>query len=296
MEQTFTYPMIGFDDGSEPHRRLDGHSVEEINADLSGGIDISGALRLAENSELAFIGTQKSGPFDLFERDAKRMIAAGGNPNGRPNSDVIKPWINAADITRRPRHKWIIDFGTDMSKEDAAQYEKPFAHVLKNVKPLRDNVRRGGHREKWWLFGEARPGMRSALAGLERFICTPRVSKHRIFVWVPVEVLPGSAVVAVARDDDYFMGVLQSRIHEIWSRRQGTQLREATSGQRYTPSTTFDTFPFPWTPGAEPKDDTKFQAISDAADDLMAKREAWLKADDIPAKEVKKRTFDKPVQ
>lgn len=32
----------------------------------------------------------------------------------------------------------------------------------------------------------------------------------------------------------------------------GSQLREAESGQRYTPTTCFETFPFPWPPGQEP--------------------------------------------
>jgi len=70
------------------------------------------------------------------------MIAAIGNPNGRPNSDVIKPWINATDITRRPRNMWIIDFGVDMPLEEAAKYEQPFEYVKETVKPERIKVRR----------------------------------------------------------------------------------------------------------------------------------------------------------
>ena len=60
-----------------------------------------------------------------------------------------------------------------------------------------------------------------------------------------------------ARDDDYFFGVLHSRIHELWALRMGTQLREAESGFRYTPTTTFETFPFPWPPGQEPAGDPR---------------------------------------
>ena len=56
----------------------------------------------------------------------------------------------------------------------------------------------------------------------------------------------------------------------------GTQLREAESGFRYTPTTTFETFPFPWPPGREPADDPRVQAIAAAAADLVAKRDAWL--------------------
>jgi type II restriction/modification system DNA methylase subunit YeeA len=268
--------MVGFDNGTEPKRELDGEIVETINADLSSAANISSARTLAENQGISFIGTQKSGPFDLDEEKAKRMILGRGNPNGCSNRDVIKPWINALDITQEPRKMWIIDFGADMKMEDAAKYELPFEYVRKNVKPLRDKVRRKNHRVKWWLFGESRPGMRRALAKLTRFIVTPMVSKHRIFAWVSNDVIPENLLVVIARSDDYFIGILHSHIHEIWSRSMGSQLREAESGQRYTPTTTFETFPFPWPPGQEPQADPRVQAIARAALDLVEMRDRWL--------------------
>lgn len=78
------------------------------------------------------------------------------------------------------------------------------------------------------------------------------------------EVIPENLLVVIAREDDYFFGVLHSRVHELWARAQGTQLREAESGQRYTPTITFETFPFPWPPGQEPApaDSPLVQAIA----------------------------------
>ena len=61
--------------------------------------------------------------------------------------------------------------------------------------------------------------------------------------------------------DWYTFGVLQSKAHELWARRQGTQLREVESGFRYTPTTCFETFPFPWPPGEEPVDDPGVVAV-----------------------------------
>ena len=72
--------------------------------------------------------------------------------------------------------------------------------------------------------------MRRALRPLPRFIATIRHAKHRLFVWLPAGVLPDSALIVVARDDDYSFGVLQSRVHELWARATGTQVREAESG------------------------------------------------------------------
>jgi hypothetical protein len=91
--------------------------------------------------------------------------------------------------------------------------------------------------------------MRAGLEGLTRYICTPRVSKHRLFVWQPQSVLPDSATAVIARADDATFGVLHSRFHELWSLRLGTSLEDRP---RYTPTTTFETFPFP--AGLTPRD------------------------------------------
>jgi type II restriction/modification system DNA methylase subunit YeeA len=98
-------------------------------------------------------------------------------------------------------------------------------------------------------------------------------------------------VFAITRDDDYFFGVLHSRVHETWARAQGTQVREVESGFRYTPSSTFETFPFPWPPGQEPKDSLLVTAIAAAARELVEKRDAWLNPPGATADELKKRTL-----
>lgn len=277
--------MVGFGHGDHEAHLLDGRPVDHINPDLTGHTDVTQAQALAENKNLAFIGVQKSGSFDIVPEVAEQMLAAPVNPNGRSNSDVVVPWMNGQDITQQARGMWIIDFGVDMSENEAAYYELPFEYVKANVKPERLAKKENGeyrisrthYRERWWLFGETRPGMRAALAPLHRYICTPRVSKHRVFVWLPPEILPDSATVAIAREDDYFFGVLHSAAHEIWSLRQSTQLREKSSGNRYTPTTAFETFPFPWPPGQEPTDDHRYSAIASAARELNEKRDFWLR-------------------
>ena len=71
----------------------------------------------------------------------------------------------------------------------------------------------------------------------------------------------------------------------------GTQLREAESGSRYTPTTTFETFPFPWPPGQEPAGDPRVEAIAEAARALVAQRDAWLHPAGASEAELKKRTL-----
>ena len=94
---------------------LDGQPVPFINPDLSTGSNAASASRLKENADLCFMGTTKVGPFDIDADTARKMLTAPLNPNGRSNSDVVRPWVNAMDITRRPRNMYIIDFGTGAS-------------------------------------------------------------------------------------------------------------------------------------------------------------------------------------
>ena len=89
-------------------------------------------------------------------------------------------------------------------------------------------------------------------------------------MWLDANVLPDSAIVAIAHDDDYTFGVLHSKVHEIWARALGTQLREAESGFRYTPTACFETFPFP-----RPTEGQR-EAIAEAARELNRLREGWL--------------------
>jgi len=283
--------MIGFDDGKQQNRSLDGQSVNSINANLTSGIDLTKARRLRENKGFSFMGDTKGGPFDIDAETAQGMLAAPVNPNGRRNSDVLRPWINGSDIGGRNRGMWIIDFGVDTPESEASLYEKPFEYAKKHIKPARLSTQREVYTEHWWLHARPRPALRDAVRILQRYIVTPRVSKHRLFVWTSIDVLPDSALIAIAVDDDYVFGVLHSRIHELWARAMGTQLREAESGFRYTPETTFETFPLPWPPGQGPKANPRVEAIAQAARELVQRRNAWLDPPDASASELKKRTL-----
>ena len=119
--------------------RLNGEDVPRINADLSAATaDLTAASRLAGNRGAAFIGGMKKGAFDISGDLAREWLRLPNNPNGRPNADVLKPWMNGMDVTRRPAGKWIVDFGHSMTETEAAFYEAPFAHVHEQVKPARD--------------------------------------------------------------------------------------------------------------------------------------------------------------
>ena len=281
--------MVGFDDGSETKRELDGTAVAKINADLTSAVDLTVAQILKENTRIAFQGPSPKAPFDIDEDIAGRILNMPLNVNGRPNSDVVRPVFSAIDIGQGWRRKWTIYFGT-MSQHEAARYEAPFEYVRKHVLPIR-KTRRDDYRGQWWQYARPRIEMQDALKGKRRFIATPRVSKHRVFIWLNREVIANDGTIVIAREDDFTFGILHSAPHELWARATGTQLREAESGFRYTPTTTFETFPFPWPPGKEPKRDPRVKAISQAARELVQQRDAWLNPPGASVAELKKRTL-----
>ncbi|HHY58269.1 MAG TPA: class I SAM-dependent DNA methyltransferase [Chloroflexi bacterium] len=294
--------MVGFDDGSTKERFINTNvddvasmalenavQVDSINSDLTASTNLTIAKRLEENKGLALQGPVKVGAFDIPAETAAQMLSAS-NLSGRNNCDVVRPWLNASDITGRNRHLFIIDFG-DMSMEEASAYEKPFDYVREFVKPERDHNNRARRRIYWWQHGETVPALRAGLNKLARFISTPRVAKHRVFVWTDTGTLPDSRVYAIMREDDYFFGVLHSRVHEVWS--LATSSRHGVGNDpTYNNTTCFETFPFPWPPSQEPADDPRVQAIAAAAADLVAQRDAWLNPPDgLPEKELQKRTL-----
>ena len=67
-----------------------------------------------------------------------------------------------------------------------------------------------------------------------------------------------------AFEDDYAMGVLTSRIHTEWARAQSSTLEDRI---RYTPSSAFETFPWP-----DPKPEQR-EAIADLSRRLIERRQ-----------------------
>jgi type II restriction/modification system DNA methylase subunit YeeA len=189
------------------------------------------------------------------------------------------------DIVRRPSDNWIVDFGVAMNVGEAAHFELPFEYVREHVKDLRDNVRREGHRRYWWRHAEPRPGMRKALKPLRRFLVTPRVAKHRIFVALNKLVVPDTRLVVIARDDETTFGVLLSKFHEAWSLKT-CSWHGVGNDPTYNAVSCFETFPFPEgltpdVPALSYANDPRATVIAKATNRLDELRNAWLNPPDL---------------
>jgi type II restriction/modification system DNA methylase subunit YeeA len=274
-----------------PHR-FDGKEVAGIYADLTvvelDSVDLTRVKRLMENQLIAFLGTKKAGPFNISGELARQWLLVSMNPNRHHNVDILFPWTNGEDITNRPSDQWVIYFGVGMKESEASFYEIPFKYVLTNCKPIRDKNCEKHTRERYWLFKRSAPDLYASVKGFDgksRYIITPRVSKYRLFVWRSTRVIADDATVAITRDDDTTFGILHSRFHEAWTLRLCTWLGVGND-PRYTPSTTFETFPFPegLTPNIPARayaNDPRAQKIAAAAKRLDQLRNNWLNPPDL---------------
>ena len=265
-------------------RSLNGSVVAQINSDLSpSGADLTIARKLPTNFGIASNGISKKGKFEIDGQTARNWMLNEHNPNLRSNFDVILPWWNGAHVVSNQRaDMWIISFN-GMSEQAAALYEAPFEYVQLNVKPFRDRSASDLERRNWWRLARPASGLFAALGDKSRCIVTPEVSKHRVFVWCPKGICPDKNLVVTSRDDDTTFGILHSRFHEAWSLRLGTSLGVTP---RYTPTTTFETFPFPENltpniPAATYASDPRAQKIAAAAKRLDDLRKAWLNPPDL---------------
>ena len=210
-------------------------SVARINAALKNIPNVFAAKALKSNKGFCYQGVVPAGDGFRVE-DAKPF---GGE------SEWLRPYIIADDLTERLSTTFIIDF-FGMSEDQAKQIApQAFSKILDEVKPERDQNPRDSYKENWWIFAEARPGLRKVLTQLTRYVVTPNTAKHRPFMFLDAKVVPDTTVYAVASDDAFDLGVLSSRIHLTWARYAGGTLQDRP---RYNSDRTFLPFPFPDTP------------------------------------------------
>ena len=141
----------------------------------------------------------------------------------------------------------VIDLFGLNEREVRQRFHQVYQYLLIGVKPERDKNRRDTYRLNWWIHGEPRREMRPAMEGLSRYIGTVDTAKHRLFQFLPAEILCDDGVVVVCIGDAQTLGVLSSAIHYHWTAANCGLMGVATfeQGHRYFKTQTFDPFPFP---------------------------------------------------
>lgn len=214
-------------------------SLGKINADLTVGSDSGQVTPLKSNYGLGYRGVQLIGSgFIVTAQEAAHLGL--GKRDGLERH--IRPYRNGRDLLQRSRDVMVIDlFGLD-EKQVRQKFPEVYDHILRAVKPERDDNRRASYKKNWWIHGEPRKDMRPALEGLPRFIATVETAKHRVFQFLDTEILPDNMIIAIGSEDAFHLGVLQSRLHTDWALGIGGTLEDRP---RYNKSQIFDPFPFP---------------------------------------------------
>ncbi|WP_296753272.1 DNA methyltransferase [Thiobacillus sp.] len=227
-----------------------------IHPDLTVGANVAGVESLRANENVANRGVQLlAAGFTVSADDAARLDAPG----------LIRQYRNGKDLADRARGILVIDtFGLS---EAELRSKHPFVWqwLYDRAKPERDHNSRATYRDNWWLFGENQPTMRASLAGLNRYIATPVTAKHRIFQFLDSTILPDQALICIALDDAYALGVLSSRVHGVWALAAGGRLGVGND-PRYNKTRCFEPFPFP---AATPEQQARIRKL---AEDLDAHR------------------------
>jgi hypothetical protein len=243
---------------------------DRLNSDLTAHADVSAtaAIPLLANAGIASRGFKLHGPgFILSKPEAESILNL--SPEYR---EVIRPFRNGSDITRRPRGVYLIDFAL-ASETETKQFPIAYDLVRDRVKPERDANNQQEYRRFWWRFGRPRAAFREAVQELNRYLVTTYVAKHTIFSFLSTEIAPDDGLICIASDDTFMLGILSSTIHSVWAEAAG-----GVQGKGHTPryniSVCLEPFPFP-TPPPHLR-----VAISQVARRLDEHREAALTRDE----------------
>ncbi|MGH9753573.1 MAG: Eco57I restriction-modification methylase domain-containing protein [Blastocatellia bacterium] len=251
---------------------LDDQPVSSVTSFLTKpGRAIGKPQRLAANLDKSFLGSKPTGMgFIMMPEEAQALIL-----KDERNREVLFPYLNGEDLNSRSDQspsRWAINFrdwpldrsakGSWFEADEkqiklwlqsgqmpknypgkvAADYPDCLDIVRERVKPERDKVNREIRRRRWWLYGEYAPALYAAIAGMERVLTIPRVSKYLNVSFNPTGQVASEATVVIASDAYDTFAIVQSTLHQIWT---GAFQSSLETRGRYTPSDCFETFPFP---------------------------------------------------
>jgi hypothetical protein len=231
--------LAALGDGAD--RWADGLVVPGITPSLDPIARVTGnPHRLRANGSQSFIGSYVLGMgFTMEPERAAALIAK--DPR---NADVLFPYLNGQDLNSDPEcaaNRWVINFH-DWPEEEAKAYLECFEQVRTLVKPDRDLNNRKVYRDYWWQYGEKRPALVNAIAGLKRVIVLARISKTVMPVMAATDQVINEKVVVFASDDTALLALLSSASHYWWTVKRSSTMKTDIN---YAPSDVFETLPLP---------------------------------------------------
>ncbi len=236
-----------------------------INADLTVGVNVAASKTLISNKGVSFMGMIPLGAgFWISEEQADNL----GRKTIPGLCQHVKKYFNGKDLTGISRGLLALDFYGLTEKQVRDNFPDAYQWILERVKPKRLQDKRESRRRNWWIFAESVPKFRSAVCDLDYYIGTTETAKHRLFSYIPSDVLPDQKIRAITLNEPLFFGILSSRIHVLWANAAGSRMGVGNDPV-YNNTRCFETFPFA-TPSLEHQ-----SVISDLAErlDIHRKRQ-----------------------
>ncbi|MDJ0682327.1 MAG: hypothetical protein QNJ18_21005 [Xenococcaceae cyanobacterium MO_167.B52] len=229
--------------------KLDIQKQDYIFSNLQSGVNILKTISLKSNNEreISNQGIKLAG--QGFILNANKLSLLGYELNALPST--IKIYCTGSDLTKSKKNHFVVDFYQFSEQEAREKYPSLYQYIYETVFPQRQISNTTKLKKEWWLYERPRPGFRKGIKKLSKYIATPRTAKHRFFTFLEKNVIPESGIVVISLDDAYFLGILSSNLHIIWSLKAGGWIGEGNDPV-YNHARCFYSFPFP-TPTKEQK-------------------------------------------
>jgi len=162
--------------------------------------------------------------------------------------DLEETWEDADD---KQRATWLRSGIVPLDYPDpvAADWPDLLAIVEQKVKPERTRRRPNGEfvlrdplPRRWWQYADKRPDLSARLQTVQTALVISRVTHQFGFAPLSANMVFSDSLVVLPSESISLRAVVQSTVHEVWSRFFASSLEERL---RYTPSDCFETFPFP---------------------------------------------------
>ena len=229
-------------------KSLDGNKVDFITTYLDDSAPLEKPYRLKQNKDKSFIGSYVLGKgFILTPEKAQELITKDNR-----NKDVLFPYLNGQDLNTRydqSPSRWVINF-FDWPIEKAQQYPDCLRIIENKVKPERTRIDQNGNfklrkplPQKWWIYADKRPKLYNIIKTMNKVLVTTRHSKGLVWGIQRNDIIFSDATTIIVFDNYSKIAIILSTFHEVWAWKYSSTIRSA--GIRYTPSSAFETFPFP---------------------------------------------------
>jgi hypothetical protein len=246
-DATVTVDLVGVCKGAANSAILNGKKVERISSRL----DLRPEYNLGDIDgrwEKRQRGVNPRGKFQIKEEGVAEEFIVNDERNAR----VVVPFLSGDDINKKGLStSFIVNFA-DMSEADAREYDGPFTYVEGVVKPWRESLKNKKEyvrlKKYWWQFEFPAPKIRKWFGAHTTAFAKSRHATRWIIVRIESGSVCSEGTYVFFFEDGSDFAVLQSSIHEHWSRVLGSTLGSA--GHRYT-NVCFDPFPFPQDPSEE---------------------------------------------